>query len=673
MTSLSTSSQPAAVAFALHGDVGATSQAAAATATTETPASRPARVRKGQSAAQPAAKASKSNSDHRKEQNRIASRNYHSSPSATDVPSSTEGSPPGGLDGGSGTSPPVAAPSMPVVEQLPIWPQQLGDQDAAVAAASMAGTEPAATSSFLMPTMMPWITPLSVPQLSFRPTAPLPTSTSSISSAPAPAPPTMPTSSVSDVPLAYNASMGSSMDSSGLFSDMLLRPASPNIFTSPLRTNAAAIASAPTPAPASAPAPAPAPTDSLPSYSVPCAAFSSASARPARQHSKATVHRLLSGVRKLEPAQKRALLRALLAEEGGGSRTDSSSGDGRRVEELGPDGESDLDEEDEEADTGEGDSNGLVSMDYPWEAQGRGRDDSRPLRPISPLSTVTVLLRRMTFRAAVLHNCLACGLPDPATLFADDVVDPVTGLSEADELQSPFALDAATACTAVAQGPAHVAACVASARRLLHRRQARSGRTTPRDLMPVDAQILVAHHPYLDVIPFRGFRARALALLAAMEGQAAASLAAVTGVFGGSAGSSLGLSPNPSLSSSPSAAAAAASIAAAASSLAPLTALFNEDELCYDMDVADGLVCWGSANGSSTGGLSAQARRTERPGGMRACVPWDVRGWEPQVWFLKKYWFLVGGWDDEMWRNCRWWHSMRGEHLDYSVFASPGH
>ena len=28
--------------------------------------------------------------------------------------------------------------------------------------------------------------------------------------------------------------------------------------------------------------------------------------------------------------------------------------------------------------------------------------------------------------------------------------------------------------------------------------------------------------------------------------------------------------------------------------------------------------------------------------GMGACSPWDMRSWEPQLWFLKKYWFLVG-------------------------------
>jgi hypothetical protein len=72
----------------------------------------------------------------------------------------------------------------------------------------------------------------------------------------------------------------------------------------------------------------------------------------------------------------------------------------------------------------------------------------------------------------------------------------------------------------------------------------------------------------------------------------------------------------------------------------------NEEELCMDL-MNDGLVCWGSQTG----------------GGGIDCTPWDSRSWEPQPWFLAKYWFLVGGQDDEMWSSTKWWHRMRGEKI----------
>ncbi|KAH8799073.1 hypothetical protein F5884DRAFT_905534 [Xylogone sp. PMI_703] len=73
--------------------------------------------------------------------------------------------------------------------------------------------------------------------------------------------------------------------------------------------------------------------------------------------------------------------------------------------------------------------------------------------------------------------------------------------------------------------------------------------------------------------------------------------------------------------------------------------LIDEEELCMDL-MNDGLVCWGSQDSN---------------GRINACLPWDQKSWEPQVWFLKKYWFLVGGQDDEMWSCTKWWHGMRGE------------
>ena len=77
--------------------------------------------------------------------------------------------------------------------------------------------------------------------------------------------------------------------------------------------------------------------------------------------------------------------------------------------------------------------------------------------------------------------------------------------------------------------------------------------------------------------------------------------------------------------------------------------LLDEDDLCVDLMLKEGLVCWGSAGGG--------------PRGMDAAAPWDTRSWEAKPWFLRKWWWLVGGNDDEMWENTRWWHMMRGEAL----------
>ena len=83
--------------------------------------------------------------------------------------------------------------------------------------------------------------------------------------------------------------------------------------------------------------------------------------------------------------------------------------------------------------------------------------------------------------------------------------------------------------------------------------------------------------------------------------------------------------------------------------------LFDEDEFCFDF-CGGGLICWGSQQSSM---------------GMEAGVPWDARSWEPQVWFLKKYWYLVGGWNDDMWRAARWWHSLRGEKINMHAPEPP--
>ncbi|GLB21885.1 hypothetical protein AtubIFM61612_002435 [Aspergillus tubingensis] len=60
----------------------------------------------------------------------------------------------------------------------------------------------------------------------------------------------------------------------------------------------------------------------------------------------------------------------------------------------------------------------------------------------------------------------------------------------------------------------------------------------------------------------------------------------------------------------------------------------DEDEFFEDM--LSGLVCWGG-------------------------TPWDVRSWEGKLWFLKKYWALLGGEDGELVRQSEWWRSIRGD------------
>ncbi|CAH0032510.1 unnamed protein product [Clonostachys rhizophaga] len=117
----------------------------------------------------------------------------------------------------------------------------------------------------------------------------------------------------------------------------------------------------------------------------------------------------------------------------------------------------------------------------------------------------------------------------------------------------------------------------------------------PPGLAPCDAQLKHAHHPYLDIIPFREFRERAVTALACDP------------------------------------------------------PLFCEEMMCHDMD-AEGLVCWGGSPADQEG----TARR-----GMEMEVPWDPRSWEPKGWFLQKYWFLVGGEDGEMHTSARLWAHRR--------------
>ncbi|RSM13232.1 hypothetical protein CDV31_005936 [Fusarium ambrosium] len=115
----------------------------------------------------------------------------------------------------------------------------------------------------------------------------------------------------------------------------------------------------------------------------------------------------------------------------------------------------------------------------------------------------------------------------------------------------------------------------------------------PSSLRPLASQRSVSHHPYIDSLPFPEFRRRALAAL----------------------------STDPPL--------------------------LDEDDLCIDLMLNDGLVCWGSTNDN----------------GMDRGTPWDSRSWEAKGWFLRKWWWLVGGQDGELWQSSTWWASQRGEKI----------
>ena len=78
------------------------------------------------------------------------------------------------------------------------------------------------------------------------------------------------------------------------------------------------------------------------------------------------------------------------------------------------------------------------------------------------------------------------------------------------------------------------------------------------------------------------------------------------------------------------------------------------DEDGFFHDVLTGLVCWGGA------GIGRKDRQNAT-GDASTGTPWDVRSWEAKVWFLKKYWNLLGGEDGELVRQSEWWRSMRGD------------
>ncbi|RFU26849.1 hypothetical protein B7463_g9488, partial [Scytalidium lignicola] len=76
--------------------------------------------------------------------------------------------------------------------------------------------------------------------------------------------------------------------------------------------------------------------------------------------------------------------------------------------------------------------------------------------------------------------------------------------------------------------------------------------------------------------------------------------------------------------------------------------LVDEDEFFYDC-LNGGLICWGDM--SPAKGVSPLGNGT----------PWDMRSWEAQPWFLKKWVSIVGGPDDELYGQSRWWREMRGD------------
>lgn len=78
------------------------------------------------------------------------------------------------------------------------------------------------------------------------------------------------------------------------------------------------------------------------------------------------------------------------------------------------------------------------------------------------------------------------------------------------------------------------------------------------------------------------------------------------------------------------------------------------DEDGFFQDMLTGLVCWG---GAGVGRKDGQ----DSTGYASTGTPWDVRSWEASVWFLKKYWTLLGGEEGELVRQSEWWRSIRGD------------
>lgn len=79
--------------------------------------------------------------------------------------------------------------------------------------------------------------------------------------------------------------------------------------------------------------------------------------------------------------------------------------------------------------------------------------------------------------------------------------------------------------------------------------------------------------------------------------------------------------------------------------------MIDKHEFCADLE-NDGLICWGSYLGGKDEVIGSGA-------------PWDIRSWEAQPWFLKKWWFVLGGKEGGFFQQSRWWHEVRGDQLPY--------
>ncbi|KAI9652645.1 MAG: hypothetical protein M1831_006631 [Alyxoria varia] len=122
----------------------------------------------------------------------------------------------------------------------------------------------------------------------------------------------------------------------------------------------------------------------------------------------------------------------------------------------------------------------------------------------------------------------------------------------------------------------------------------------PQDLIPVMQQFDSAHPPWLDLIPFPTFRARAISAILATP------------------------------------------------------PLIDHKELKTDVVINEGLRCW-------HGGEVEDARNSANAITAGIGQPWDRRSWDAAPWFLRKYWMLLGGEESELWENTSWWRGFRGE------------
>lgn len=66
-------------------------------------------------------------------------------------------------------------------------------------------------------------------------------------------------------------------------------------------------------------------------------------------------------------------------------------------------------------------------------------------------------------------------------------------------------------------------------------------------------------------------------------------------------------------------------------------------EFKNDVFLNNGLFCWHTSGKKGSG------------------QPWDMRSWEAEPWFLRKWWTLLGGEDAEVWEQTKWWREIRGE------------